>query len=253
AGHGQRGRNGLPDQVRGADAVCCRPGRAGDGGLLDRHHRPAPAVRPRAGQGLRGVPLGWAAQAARHLRDGVPVRGGGPDRPAGQDALARHQGPERAGQAGYAFPPAVRRRVCRAEPRLPGHRLGPRPGRRAIMLRLLILFVSMLTTRRDGGTAEPGRLPLRDRYQRGGRERDRDSRDRDALEREARDAWEAWEQDEWEDGDPWDGDRWDGETWYVPPDQRRYEPEPHRTRPHRTVPRQVAPRPVTPRQRDPRQ
>jgi hypothetical protein len=95
------------------------------------------------------------------------------------------------------------------------------------MLRLLILFVSMLATRRPGGTAGPARLPLRDR------DRARDDRERDTRERE------AWEQDEWEDDDPWDGD-----TWYLPPDQPRYEPAPRQAVPGRTAPRGTAPRQV---------
>src|SRR6266699_2069426 len=93
------------------------------------------------------------------------------------------------------------------------------------MLRLLIFFVSMLTTRRSGGTAGPARLPLRDRDRDRNRERDRDQRERDARERAA---WEqeGWEQAEWEHED-----RWDGDTWYLPPAPPRYEPEPHRMRP----------------------
>jgi len=80
------------------------------------------------------------------------------------------------------------------------------------MLRLLILLVSMLTTRRPGGTAGttgPARLP----------QRDYDARQR-----------EAWERDEWEDEDPWDGD-----TWYLPPDQPRYEPAPRPTAPRQVI------------------
>jgi hypothetical protein len=98
------------------------------------------------------------------------------------------------------------------------------------MLRLLILFVSMLTTRRPGGTAGmtgPARLP---RHDRAGREHDV----RDGGRHEP----EAWEQDEWED-DPWGDD-----TWYLPPDRPRYEPAPWQTAPRRPVPRPTAPRQV---------
>ena len=120
------------------------------------------------------------------------------------------------------------------------------------MLRLLIFLVSMLTTRRPGGTAGttgPARLPRRDYDQRdygqcdrdwgdrdwGDRDQhDVDWRDRDGRRRDARQR-EAWERDEWEDQDPWDGD-----TWYLPPDQPRYEPAPRLTASRQ----QTAPRPV---------
>jgi hypothetical protein len=103
------------------------------------------------------------------------------------------------------------------------------------MLRLLILFVSMLATRRPGGTAGPVRLPPRDRH-----ERDRGRREP-----------QAWEQDdEWEDEYPRDGDpreeyAWDGDPWYLPPGRPRHEPVPHDTRPDRPAPRRVAPRPAS--------
>jgi hypothetical protein len=115
------------------------------------------------------------------------------------------------------------------------------------MLRLLILLVSMLTTRRPGGTTGttgPARLPRRDYDQRDRDWHDRDQhdvdqhdvdwRDRDVRRRDARQR-EAWERDEWEDQDPWDGD-----TWYLPPDRPRYEPAPRPTAPRQqTTPRQV--------------
>src|SRR6185437_3574626 len=115
------------------------------------------------------------------------------------------------------------------------------------MLRLLILLVSMLTTRRPGGTAGttgPARLPRRDYDQHDydqhdwdWRDRDQhdvDWRDRDVRRRDVRQR-EAWERDEWEDQDPGDGD-----TWYLPPDRPRYEPAPRRTAPRpQTAPRQV--------------
>jgi hypothetical protein len=73
------------------------------------------------------------------------------------------------------------------------------------MLRLLILFVGMLATRRPGGTTGLGRPSL------GGRDR-----------RESG-AWEsgAWEGETWED-DAWEDDRWeddarDGGWWYPRP------------------------------------
>jgi hypothetical protein len=114
------------------------------------------------------------------------------------------------------------------------------------MLRLLILLMSMLTTRRPGGTAGttgPARLPRRDYDQPDRDQRDRDWRDvdwhdRDVRERDVRER-EAWERDEWEDEDPWDGD-----TWYLPPDRPRYEPAPRRIAPRRTAPQQTAPRQV---------
>ncbi|HEX5295912.1 MAG TPA: hypothetical protein VFW50_02900, partial [Streptosporangiaceae bacterium] len=114
------------------------------------------------------------------------------------------------------------------------------------MLRLLILLVSMLTTRRPGGTAGtagPARLPRGDHDQRDRDQRDRDWRDADWRDRDVRQRGvrerdvrerEAWERDEWEDEDPWDGD-----TWYLPPDRPRYEPAPRRTAPRQTAPRQV--------------
>ena len=39
---------------------------------------PVPLVGQRSGQRLRGVPVGRAAQAASHIRHGVPVLGRGP-------------------------------------------------------------------------------------------------------------------------------------------------------------------------------
>jgi hypothetical protein len=91
------------------------------------------------------------------------------------------------------------------------------------MLRLLILLVSMLTTRRPAGAAGPGRLPLRDRREFDTREfdtREFGAREQDAWEHEG---WEheGWEEDRW-DGDPGEGDRWDddpreGGRWYARP------------------------------------
>lgn len=83
------------------------------------------------------------------------------------------------------------------------------------MLRLLILLVSMLTTRRPGGTAGPGRLPLRAR----------DPREFDTREFGAREpgAWEhqGWEEDRWEDSpgedDRWEDDPREDERWYARP------------------------------------
>src|SRR5690242_16656401 len=108
------------------------------------------------------------------------------------------------------------------------------------MLRLLILLVSMLTTRRPGGTAgttRPARRPRRDDDQRDYGQRDRDWRDRDQRDagwrerdvrrRDVRER-EAWERDEWED--PWDGD-----TWYLPPDRPRYEPAPRQSAPRQVI------------------
>ena len=86
------------------------------------------------------------------------------------------------------------------------------------MLRLLILLVSMLTTRRPGGTAGPGRLPLRDHDP---REPVRGSRT--GWEREAR------EDDPWED-DRWDDDAQEGGRWHP----RRCSPQPLE-RPRRQV------------------
>ena len=114
------------------------------------------------------------------------------------------------------------------------------------MLRLLILLVSMLTTRRPGGTAGttgPARLPRRDYDQPDRDQRDRDWRDVDwhdraVRERDVRER-EAWERNEWEDEDPWDGD-----TWYLPLDRPRYEPAPRRIASRRTAPQRTAPRQV---------
>jgi hypothetical protein len=108
------------------------------------------------------------------------------------------------------------------------------------MLRLLILFVSMLTTRRPGGTtgtagtAGPARLPLRDRDDR--HARDREASERETWEREAREAWEQYER---EDDDPWDGD-----TWYLPRGRPRYEPPPRQAVPRGAAPPGPAPRQV---------
>ena len=54
-----------------------------------------------------------------------PYSVAGPDRAARQDALARHQGSQRPGQAGYAVPAALRGGTRRALPWLPGPRLAP--------------------------------------------------------------------------------------------------------------------------------
>jgi hypothetical protein len=78
------------------------------------------------------------------------------------------------------------------------------------MLRLLILLVSMLTTRRPGGTAGPGRLPLRDRDPREFGAREFGAREQGARERE------AWEDDPWEDG-RWEDDAREGRRWYARP------------------------------------
>ncbi len=84
------------------------------------------------------------------------------------------------------------------------------------MLRLLILLVSMLTTRRPGGTARPGRLPLRDRDPRDFDTREFDTRDFGARGFGARGFGErafgarergAWEREGWED-DSGEDDRW---------------------------------------------
>ncbi len=99
------------------------------------------------------------------------------------------------------------------------------------MLRLLILLVGMLTTRRPGGTREPPR-DAGPRY--------RDQREHGAWERRAREdaAWEdaASEGDPWEE-DPWEDDRWEGDTWYLPPQS-----PPPAARP-RSEPRTLAQRP----------
>jgi hypothetical protein len=73
------------------------------------------------------------------------------------------------------------------------------------MLRLLILLVSMLTTRRPAGTAGLGRLPLRDRDP-----RDFGTRESRAREPDAREP-DAWEREAWDD-DPWEEDRWEDEA-----------------------------------------
>ena len=88
--------------------------------------RAATPVGPRAGQGVRRVPVGRAAPGAWHLGHGVPVLGRGPDRPAPQDALARHQRAARAGQAGHAIPHALRCGSRGAQPRLPCRGLAQR-------------------------------------------------------------------------------------------------------------------------------
>jgi hypothetical protein len=98
------------------------------------------------------------------------------------------------------------------------------------MLRLLILLVGMLTTRRPGGTAGPARLPLRDRDPWEGDPRERD----------------AWERDTWEQGseeeEAWEDDLREGGTWYQPPSApapaRRAGP-PRGRPPQQTRPRQV--------------
>ena len=51
--------------------------------------RPGP-LGAGAGQRVRRVPVGRAAPVARDFGHGIPVLGGGPDRPAPEDALARH-------------------------------------------------------------------------------------------------------------------------------------------------------------------
>ena len=109
------------------------------------------------------------------------------------------------------------------------------------MLRLLILLVGMLTTRRPGETAGPARLPLRDR----------DSWERDPRDRGRREQ-DAWDQDSW-DQDPWEEEReddhWAGRTWYLPqsappprerPGQRHPRPGQRSGRP----PQQLTPRQV---------
>jgi hypothetical protein len=78
------------------------------------------------------------------------------------------------------------------------------------MLRLLILLVSMLATRRPGGTAGPGRLPLRDRDPRDFGTRDFGTREQGAWERE------AWDEDPWED-DRREDDTREGGRWYARP------------------------------------
>ena len=127
ARHRQPRRHGFPDQVSGAGAVRQRPDRAGRRRLPDRPARAASPVGAGAGQRVRRVPVGRAARGARHLGHGVPVLGRGPDRPAPEDALARHQRPVRAGQARRAVPAAVRGGSRCAEPRLPGRGLSPSP------------------------------------------------------------------------------------------------------------------------------
>jgi hypothetical protein len=103
------------------------------------------------------------------------------------------------------------------------------------MMRLLILLVGMLTTRRPGGTAGPARRPLGDR---------------DPWEREAReqDPWErdAWDRDAWERGseeeESWEDDPWEGGSWYsrpsAPAPAERAPLRPGRS-PQPTRPRQV--------------
>jgi hypothetical protein len=103
------------------------------------------------------------------------------------------------------------------------------------MMRLLILLVGMITTRRPGGTAGPARLPLRDR---------------DPWEREAReqDPWErdAWDRDAWDRGsaeeESWEDDPWEGDSWYrrpsAPAPAERAARRPGRS-PQPTRPRQV--------------
>ena len=86
------------------------------------------------------------------------------------------------------------------------------------MLRLLILLVGMLTTRRPGGAAGPARLPLRDH-------------DRDPWERGPR------EQGSWEEG-AWEDDTWEGDAWYLPPGARPPPERPGRP-PQQTGQRQV--------------
>jgi hypothetical protein len=126
------------------------------------------------------------------------------------------------------------------------------------MLRLLIFLVSMLATRRPGGMAGSGRLPLRDRDPQGSGKRDFgtrefrtrgfSTRERDARERDARDAWEreAWDEDRWED-DRWEDDTREGGRWYARPGS----PAPLE-RPQRQVIRGQLVRPSRRRRRIPR-
>ena len=90
AGHGQSRRYRVPDQVSGLGAVRQRAGRAGRRGLPDRPARPPGPLGAGAGQRVRRVPVGRAAPGARDFGHGIPVLGGGADRPAPEDALARH-------------------------------------------------------------------------------------------------------------------------------------------------------------------
>src|SRR5947209_19623077 len=83
------------------------------------------------------------------------------------------------------------------------------------MLRLLILLVSMLTTRRPGATAGPGRPPLRDRDPRDFDTREFDTRHFGARDFGARER-EAWEYDSGED-DRWEEDAREGGQWYPRP------------------------------------
>jgi hypothetical protein len=111
------------------------------------------------------------------------------------------------------------------------------------MLRLLILLVGMLTTRRSGGSAGPARLPLRDRdpRERGAREQgswDQGSWDQGSWERGSPDQ-DPWEQEAWED-EPWEGD-----TWYLPPSAP---PPPERRGERPSRPGQRPPRPGRPPQ-----
>jgi hypothetical protein len=108
------------------------------------------------------------------------------------------------------------------------------------MLRLLILLVSMLTTRRPGGTAGPagpGRLPLRDHDP-----RESGTREQEGWERE------AWDDDPWED-DRWDDDAQEGGRWHPRPASPQPLERPRRqvirgqlVRPHRRrrIPRKLA-------------
>jgi hypothetical protein len=114
------------------------------------------------------------------------------------------------------------------------------------MLRLLILLVSMLATRRTGGTAGPGRLPLRDRDPRDFGTQEFGPREQGARERE------AWDESPWED-DRWEDDRWqdytrEGGRWYARPGSAA-----PLERPQRQVIRGQLVRPSRRRRRIPRQ
>ena len=94
--HGEKLGTVNPDgtvfrtRFSGLGAVRQRAGRAGRRGLPDRPARPPGPLGAGAGQRVRRVPVGRAAPLARDFGHGIPVLGGGPDRPAPEDALARH-------------------------------------------------------------------------------------------------------------------------------------------------------------------